>query len=122
MLSIGGQRHTELKPRWKDDLNDDIGDHAEWHEGRGGRFWVWGRGRGGWIDFVKDVQPLFAELTGGLLYGYKDPYENKVPFNHNGFSPGIVLSLGWRFTPMLSTQLNFLGTNAVMFQISADIK
>ena len=38
------------------------------------------------------VKPLFAQWTGGLLYGYKEPYEDKVPFNHNGFSPGAVLS------------------------------
>jgi hypothetical protein len=44
------------------------------------------------------IEPLFAQWSVGLLYGYKDPYEDKVPFNTNGFSPGAVLSLGWRFT------------------------
>lgn len=68
------------------------------------------------------VEPLFLQLTGGLLYGYKEPFENKVPLNHNGFSPGAVVSLGWQFTPVVSAQLNFLGTAALMFQISADIR
>ncbi len=67
-------------------------------------------------------EPLFAQLTAGVLYGYKPPFENKVPLNHNGFSPGAVLSVGWQFTPMISTQVNFLGTSALMFQVSADFR
>jgi hypothetical protein len=39
-----------------------------------------------------------------------------VPFNHNGFSPGLVLSVGWQFTPAYSAQVNVLGTSALMFQ------
>lgn len=67
-------------------------------------------------------EPLFAQLTGGVLYGYKPPFENKVPLNHNGFSPGLVLSLGWQFTPMYSAQLNFLGNAALMLQFSVDLR
>ena len=74
------------------------------------------------FEKLAGVEPLFVQLTGGLLYGYKEPYENKVPLNHNGFSPGAVVSLGWQFTPVLSAQLNFLGTAALMFQISADLR
>lgn len=67
-------------------------------------------------------EPLFAQLTAGVLYGYKPPFENKVPLNHNGFSPGAVLSVGWQFTPMISTQVNFLGNSALMFQVAADFR
>ena len=31
---------------------------------------------------------LFFQWTAGVLYGYKEPYEDKVPFNYKGFSPG----------------------------------
>jgi hypothetical protein len=72
------------------------------------------------VDFT-DYKPLFAQLTAGLLYGYKAPYEDKVPFNHNGFSPGAVLSAGWQFTQEYSVQLNFLGNSAVMLQFSLDL-
>jgi hypothetical protein len=71
------------------------------------------------FDQVAGVDALFGQLTGGLLYGYKPPYERKVPLNYQGFSPGIVPGLGWKFTPALSAQLNFLGNSAVMFQLSA---
>ena len=74
------------------------------------------------FDNFTSYEPLFAQLTAGVLYGYKPPFENKVPFNHNGFSPGAVLSVGWQFTPMYSAQLNFLGNSALMFQLSADFR
>jgi hypothetical protein len=77
----------------------------------------------GWrFDRFTRFEPLFAQVTGGLLYGYKEPYENKVPFNHDGFSPGAVLSVGWQFTKMYSAQVNFLGNSALMFQFSVDIR
>jgi hypothetical protein len=63
---------------------------------------------------------LFAHLGAGVIYGYKPPFNDEVPYNRNGFSPGAVASLGWQFTPMISAQLNFLGTAALMLQTSVD--
>lgn len=74
------------------------------------------------FDHVGGYASPFVQLTGGLLYGYKPPFENKVPLNRNGFSPGAVLSLGWQFTPMYSAQVNVLGNSALMFQFSADFR
>lgn len=74
------------------------------------------------FDHVGGYASPFVQLTGGLLYGYKPPFENKVPLNHGGFSPGAVLSLGWQFTPMYSAQVNVLGNSALMFQFSADFR
>jgi len=73
-------------------------------------------------DGLTRFDPLFVQVTAGLLYGYKAPYEKKVPLNYKGFSPGAVLSVGWQFTPMISTQVNFLGNSALMFQVSADFR
>jgi hypothetical protein len=33
-----------------------------------------------------------------------------------------VLSVGWQFTRELSTQVNFLGNSALMFQVSVDFR
>ncbi len=74
------------------------------------------------FEHFSRYEPLFAQLTAGLLYGYKEPYEDKVPFNYNGFSPGLVVSLGWQFTPAYSAQLNFLGNSALMLQFSVDFR
>ncbi len=65
--------------------------------------------------------PLFVQWTAGILYGYKYPYEDKVPFNHNGFSPGATLSLGWQFTREFSAQAIFLGSAGIMFQVAIDL-
>jgi hypothetical protein len=68
------------------------------------------------------VEPLFVQWSVGVLYGYKYPYEDKVPFNSNGWSPGAVLSVGWQFTREFSSQLNFLGTAALQIQLSIDFR
>lgn len=73
-------------------------------------------------DSIFSYDKLFAQWTVGLLYGYKPPYDHKVPLNHNGYSPGAVVSLGWQFTPTYSAQVNVLGNSALMFQFSADFK
>jgi len=72
------------------------------------------------FDRLGGVERAFAQITGGLLYGYKDPYQNKVPFNHRGYSPGLVPSIGWQFTRTYSAQIDVLGNSAVMFQFSAE--
>jgi len=65
---------------------------------------------------------LFIQWTAGILYGYKEPYENKVPFNVNGFSPGATVSLGWQLTREVSMQAIALGTAGLMFQFAFDLR
>jgi hypothetical protein len=36
---------------------------------------------------------VYWSWTAGILYGYKPPYEDKVPFNHNGSLPSAIASL-----------------------------
>jgi len=73
------------------------------------------------LDNWSKYPQLFAQWTAGILYGYKGEFKDKVPFNHGGFSPGLVLSVGWQFTPRFSGQLNALGNSALMFQVSVDL-
>ncbi len=61
------------------------------------------------------VPQLFAKVTGGLMYGYVAPYENKVPLNYKGFNPAIIPAVGYKLTPHDSVQIKFLGTAALMF-------
>ena len=60
-----------------------------------------------------------VKLTGGLLHGYKDEYEDKVPYNNNGFSPGIVPSVGFK-KDRLAVDLIFLGNSAILLAIGYD--
>jgi hypothetical protein len=65
---------------------------------------------------------LFFQWTAGVMYGYKEPYEDKVPFNYKGFSPGATVSLGWQFTREFSMQAITLGTAGMMFQAAWDFR
>ena len=68
------------------------------------------------------VEQLFAKWSAGILYGYKEPYEDKVPLNYNGWSPGLVLAMGWQFTRQFSMQANLLGGAGLMLQMSIDFR
>ena len=70
---------------------------------------------------VFNVDHLFVKWTIGILYGYKHPYEHKVPLNYHGFSPVIIPAIGWELPSGFSTQINFLGTSGLMFQLSKDL-
>lgn len=63
---------------------------------------------------------LYFKLTGGVLLGYKEPYENKIPYNNNGVAPGVVPALGYRFGDF-NVQINLLGTAAVAFTVGYDL-
>jgi hypothetical protein len=65
--------------------------------------------------------PLYAEWSVGLLYGYTGQYKHKVPLNYNGLSPGAVAGVGWKFTRALAGQVNILGNSGLMFQLSYDL-
>lgn len=75
----------------------------------------------GYLWKLSDRDPnWYLKLTGGLIYGYKEPYEDKVPFNHNGYSPGVVLGLGHKWDRW-SLQLNFLGKAALGLSVGYDL-
>ncbi len=68
------------------------------------------------------IQPLSFKWTAGLLYGYVDPYKNKVPLNHDGFSPGAIIAFEYKFQSGWSAQVDMLGTAALMFQVNMPLK
>ena len=70
------------------------------------------------IDKLMDNDKLFLKWSAGILYGYKPPYEHKVPLNYKGWSPGVVVGLGYHLTPKLSAQVNVLGASAMMFALN----
>jgi hypothetical protein len=57
----------------------------------------------------------FVKVSGGLLYGYRGAYQDKIPFNNYGIAPAIIPSLGYRFNDHDSAQLILLGDAALMF-------
>jgi hypothetical protein len=43
-----------------------------------------------------DSRHWYTKLTGGLLHGYEEPYEDKIPLNGLGVAPVIIPALGFR--------------------------
>lgn len=39
----------------------------------------------------------YVKLMGGLLHGYKDEYQDKIPLNDLGVAPAVVPALGFRY-------------------------
>ena len=62
-----------------------------------------------------DNPKLFVKVSGGIIYGYVGKYQNKVPLNSHGFSPGVIPSIGYNFTEHDSVQMQLLGTAGLMF-------
>jgi hypothetical protein len=77
-----------------------------------------------WGDTYREilgVKKLSFKWTAGLMYGYKDPYKDKVPLNYGGFNPVVIPALAYDFESGWSAQLNLLGNAAMMFQFSKQI-
>ncbi len=67
-----------------------------------------------WDNLLGNPQ-LFAKVSAGLIYGYKDKYKDKIPFNDYGIAPAIIPSLGYSFTRDDSMQVMVLGTAGLLF-------
>ena len=71
--------------------------------------------------FVADEhEGLYLKLTGGPLYGYRDPYEDKVPFNHHGLAWAIIPGIGYQYR-RFDAQLVILGGAALLFTVGYDL-
>lgn len=77
---------------------------------------------GGVYKNIYGIPKLNFKWTLGVIYGYKPPFEDKVPFNYKGFAPAVIPAISYDFSPNWSGQINLLGTQGVMFQINAPLK
>ena len=69
--------------------------------------------------FRDDEQGVYLKLTAGPLYGYRGQYEDKVPYNHNGFALAVIPGIGYQYYAV-NAQLVFLGTAALLFTFGYD--
>jgi hypothetical protein len=63
---------------------------------------------------------VYIKLTGGPLYGYKDPYEHKIPFNYRGLGLAVIPAIGYQYE-RASAQLVTLGTAGLMITFGYDL-
>ena len=61
----------------------------------------------------------YLKLTGGLLYGYKEPHDT-IPLGQNGYAPGAVAGLGYKWNRW-NAQVNLLGVAGVMITVGYDL-
>lgn len=75
---------------------------------------------GKWWTIWDEHPSWYFKLSGGVILGYKEPYEDKIPFNHNGVAPGIIPGVGYKFN-RANIQVNLLGLNGVMITFGYDL-
>lgn len=66
-------------------------------------------------------EKLTGKWSAGLIYGYTGKYEDKVPFNHNGYSPGFVPALSWALGSGYEAQVSFPGGSGLMFHLQVPL-
>ena len=62
----------------------------------------------------------YLKLTAGIIEGYREPYEDKIPINHNGIGAAIIPGLGYRYE-RFNVQASLLGIRGIMFTIGYDL-
>lgn len=76
----------------------------------GGKSWHF---HGKWEGF-------HAKLTAGIIHGYKEPYEDKIPFNNSGFAPGLIPGVGYK-KGRFGVDMILLGNSAMLFTLGMDL-
>lgn len=75
---------------------------------------------GYWWPITQKYPSWYFKLTGGVIVGYKEPFEDKIPFNNNGIAPGIIPALGFKMD-RFNMQVNLLGTAGAMVTVGYDL-
>ena len=61
-----------------------------------------------------------VKLTGGLIYGYVDEFEDKLAFISDGWAPVIIPSIGWKHG-RFGVDVGILGDAGLMVVIGYDV-
>jgi hypothetical protein len=70
-----------------------------------------------YYNVVESLPQLYLKISAGVLYGYKAPFNHKVPLNYKGFSPGIIPAAGWHFGSGWNAQIDLLGTAGLTYSL-----
>jgi hypothetical protein len=66
-------------------------------------------------------QRWYWRITAGLLHGYRDPYDTKIPFNGLGIAPAVVPALGYRRGRIFG-EVHLLGLSATMLTLGVSFE
>ena len=68
------------------------------------------------FDFAS-LPGSYFKVTGGVLWGYRGEYRDKIPLNRLGVAPAVIFTLGHQVGPYRAG-LNLLGNSGVMLEFS----
>ena len=69
---------------------------------------------------IEKAPEFYVKLAAGILHGYTGEYQDKVPYNHNGFSPGIVPGVGYCYRRFCGEMILF-GTAGMMWTLGMTV-
>ena len=70
--------------------------------------------------FPDDWRNFHFKLSAGVIHGYKEPWDNKIPVNTpSGWGLGVIPSLGYKKNGF-GGDLIFLGNSALLFTVGMD--
>jgi len=76
---------------------------------------------GGWrYRPLAGLQPLYLKVVAGIVHGYRGQYRDKIPFNHSGFAPAVIPSLGYCFSRVCS-EVVVIGGAGLLFTFGVTI-
>lgn len=71
-------------------------------------------------DFHDNFEGFHAKLTFGLIHGYKDEFEDKIPLNKYGVAPAIIPGVGYK-KDRWGADMFLLGGAGLLFTIGYEI-
>ena len=71
------------------------------------------------FEFEDTFKNFHAKVTVGIIHGYKDEFQDKIPYNSSGYAPAIIPSVGWK-KDKLGVDVILLGTAGLLFTVGYD--
>ena len=62
----------------------------------------------------------YVKLAAGVVHGYKDEYQDKIPFNNSGYAPAIIPAVGYCYHRVCSEMVIF-GTAGLMWTLGVTL-
>lgn len=69
---------------------------------------------------IDSLPAAYVKLAAGVLHGYKDEFQDKIPFNNSGFAPAIIPSVGYCYHRVCGEMVLF-GTAGLMWTLGVTL-
>jgi hypothetical protein len=69
---------------------------------------------------IEKAQEFYIKVAAGVIHGYTDEFQNKIPMNSSGFAPGIVPAVGYCINRFCGEMILF-GTAGMLWTVGMTI-